>query len=161
MRFLSNKKVLSLLLVTVFSLNISACTTKKTTPTPPAAQKAPEQTNVVQNTTTELTQRADKIAKELTTIKGVKSANVVISEERALVGINLDKNIEGKLTDNIKNEVDKKVKSVDPKIKTVATSADVDIVQRITNVGNGIRQGKPLSEFGNEVEEIFRRIMPK
>lgn len=159
MRLLNNKKVLSLLLVTLFSLNISACG-NSVTPTPPATQKTPGQTNVTQ-TTTDLAQRADKIAKELTTIKGVKSANVVISEERALVGINLDKNIEGKLTDNIKNEVDKKVKSVDTKIKTVATSADVDIVQRITNVGNGIRQGKPLSEFANEIEEIFRRVMPK
>lgn len=160
MKYLMKSKVLSLALLALFSFNISACTNMNVTPTPPAVQKTPEQKNVTQNVT-DLTKRADKIAKELTTIKGVKSANVVISEERALVGINLDKNIEGKLTDSIKNEVDKKVKTVDPKIKTVAVSADVDIVQRITNVGNGIRGGKPLSEFGTEIEEIFRRIMPK
>lgn len=86
---------------------------------------------------------------------------MVISEERALVGVNLDEKAEGTLTDNLKNEVDKKVKSVDPKIKTVAVSADPDVIQRITNVGKGINEGKPLSEFGNEIEEIFRRIMPK
>ncbi|GAA0723605.1 hypothetical protein GCM10008905_16430 [Clostridium malenominatum] len=157
------KKALAFLVSTLVTSNLLACTNtnnKNNT----IKQDINKTQNAVENkeqNTAELTQRADKIAKELTNIKGVNSANVLISNERALVGIDINKNLEGNATNNLKTEVENKVKSVDSKIKTVAVSADADTLQIIRNIGQGVSAGKPLSEFGNEVEELFRRILPK
>lgn len=157
MKFKNKNMIVSSVLLILFSLNLSACANKNVAPTP--TKITPEKS--APPTVTDLSQRADKIAKQLTTIKGVKAANVVISGDTALVGITLDKTVKGDITNNIKSEVDKKVKAIDSKIKTVAVSADPDIVQRITDIGTGISQGKPMSEFSTEIQELFRRIMPK
>ncbi|MBU5482913.1 YhcN/YlaJ family sporulation lipoprotein [Clostridium sp. MSJ-11] len=175
MNKIKSKKIFALLLTTVLTSGMMACGTtgdQNGTQQPNTNQQQNAAENqVLPNTdnttmqneqnTAELTQRADKIAKELTTIKGINSANVLISNERALVGVNLDENAEGNLTNELKTEVEKKVKSTDPKIQTVAVSADVDVVQRIQNIGKGIGEGRPFSEFGTEIEEIFRRILPQ
>ncbi|WP_243108594.1 YhcN/YlaJ family sporulation lipoprotein [Clostridium rectalis] len=155
--------IMTLLLVCAFSLNIMACSTNNKTAqesknnTQQAQEKGTEQ---MDEKTKNLSQRAEKIATAVASIPGIKTANVVISEERALVGVNIENNAEGKITDDLKNKVDTKVKETDTEIKTVAVSADPDVITRITNVGNGIKEGRPLSEFGNEIEEIFRRIIP-
>lgn len=107
-----------------------------------------------------LSKKSKDIAAKVEKIKGVKSAKVIISNDRALVGIDMDSNIEGKLTDELKKEVENKVKSADSNIKTVAVSADAGLYQRISNVGKGIEDGRPFGEFGNEIDEIFRRIIP-
>lgn len=112
------------------------------------------------HTTNDLTQRAQKIENAVNGISGVRSSRVVISNERALVGVDISATTEGTITNDLKANIEKVVKSTDNKITTVAVSADPDIFKRITNVGEGIRSGRPFSEFGNEVEEIFRRIVP-
>jgi len=42
----------------------------------------------------------------------------------------------------------------------VGVSADPDIWKRIVSMADDIEDGKPLSGFANEIEEIFRRIAP-
>lgn len=113
------------------------------------------------NANVDLYQRSTKIANEVAKIKGIKSANVVISNDRALIGVDMENTAEGKITDALKSQVETTTKKTDNRIKTVAVSADPDIFKRISNVGTGIQEGKPLSEFGSEIEEIFRRIIPQ
>lgn len=118
--------------------------------------------NITKDTTDgDLYQRATKIADEVAKIEGIKSANVVISDERALIGVDIENTAEGKITDELKSKVESTAKKADKEIKTVAVSADPDVFNRLSNIGTGIKEGKPLSEFGTEIEEIFRRIMPK
>nr|WP_242960791.1 YhcN/YlaJ family sporulation lipoprotein [Clostridium peptidivorans] len=114
-----------------------------------------------QGTSNDLYQRSQKIANAVKTVDGVKDAAVVITEKKALVGVNIGGNVEGNLTNKIKSNVEAKVKATDKEIETVAVSADADIFTRISKVGQGIQAGKPLSEFGSEIEEIFNRIIPK
>lgn len=114
-----------------------------------------------QGTANDLHQRSQKIANAVKTVSGVKDAAVVITEKRALVGVNIGNNVEGNLTDKIKSSVEAKVKETDKEIDTVAVSADPDLFSRISKIGQGIQAGKPLSEFGNEIKEIFNRIIPK
>ncbi|MGY0373912.1 YhcN/YlaJ family sporulation lipoprotein [Clostridium sp. JNZ J1-5] len=111
-------------------------------------------------TTNDLSSRAQKIENAVNGISGVRGSRVVISNERALVGVDMAATTEGTMTNDLKANIERVVKSTDTRIKTVAVSADPDIFKRITNVGEGIRSGRPFSEFGNEVEEIFRRIVP-
>lgn len=122
---------------------------------------SPQNQGQNQVTTNNLHERAQKIANAIKTVDGVKDATVVISEKRALVGVNIGNNVEGNLTDKIKSSVEAKVKATDKEIETVAVSADPDLFSRISKVGQGIQAGKPLSEFGNEIKEIFNRVVPK
>lgn len=122
---------------------------------------SPQNQGQNQVTTNNLYERAQKIANAIKTVDGVKDATVVISEERALVGVNIGNNVEGNLTDKIKSSVEAKVKATDKEIETVAVSADPDLFSRISKVVQGIQGGKPLSEFGSEIEEIFNRVVPK
>lgn len=122
---------------------------------------SPNKTAEDQETENDLYQRAEKIASAVKTVDGVEDATVVITEKRALVGVDIGKNTEGKLTDKIKDSVEAKVKETDKEIQTIGVSADPDLFTRISKVGQGIQGGKPLSEFGSEIEEIFNRVVPK
>lgn len=107
-------------------------------------------------------QRADRIERAiLGSVAGVRGARVIISNNRALVGVDMPAATTGNATTTLRNNVERAVKNADPSITNVAVSADPDIFRRITNVGNGIRNGRPFAQFGNEIEEIFNRITPR
>ncbi|WP_159436060.1 YhcN/YlaJ family sporulation lipoprotein [Anaerosalibacter sp. Marseille-P3206] len=104
--------------------------------------------------------RAEKIAKKVSNLNEVNSATVVLSGNTALVGINMKNNLEGKMTNNLKNKVEKIVKDTDNNIKTVSVTADADLYKRLSNMARDIRTGKPVSGFAREIQEILRRITP-
>lgn len=107
-----------------------------------------------------LTERADRIADKVEELDQVNNATVVITENTVLVGIDMDRETKGELSADIKEEVEDAVQSVDRQIDRVAVTADPDIFTRIENVANNIGEGRPLSGFGQEIEEIIRRIIP-
>ncbi|AUM94290.1 TPA: YhcN/YlaJ family sporulation lipoprotein [Clostridium botulinum] len=116
------------------------------------------------NTTTangDLSRRSQKIADELVKIKGIEKARVVISERRALVGVTIPNSAEGKITSDLKKQVDDTVKKTDKEIDTVAVSADADVYDRITKIADGIKGGRGIQEFGTEFKELFNRIIPQ
>lgn len=110
--------------------------------------------------TGDLAARADKIASEITKHNEVRSATVVITENTALVGVNLTSGTKGELNTEIKKQIEDTVKKADNKIERVSVTADPDLFTRIENIAKDIGQGRPLSGFGQEVEEIIRRITP-
>lgn len=107
-----------------------------------------------------LADRADEIVNEVTRLKDVRSATVVITDNTALVGINLTSGTKGNLNAQIKKEVEDAVKRADRDIDRVSVTADPDLFTRIENIARDIGQGRPLSGFATEVEEIIRRITP-
>ncbi|MCW6111366.1 YhcN/YlaJ family sporulation lipoprotein [Clostridium sporogenes] len=116
------------------------------------------------NTTTangDLSRRSQKIADELVKIKGIEKARVVISERRALVGVTIPNSAEGKITSDLKKQVEDTVKKTDKEIDTVAVSADADVYDRITKIADGIKEGRGIQEFGTEFKELFNRIIPQ
>lgn len=106
-------------------------------------------------------QRAERIERAVNSVVGVTGAKVLVSNNRALVGIDMPARTTGNDTTTMRSNVERAVKNADPNITRVAVSADPDIFRRITNVGNGIRGGRPLSQFGAEIEEIFNRVIPR
>lgn len=109
---------------------------------------------------TNMTDKADKIAAEVTKVKDVKSATVVITGNTALVGINMTSGTKGTLNAQVKESVEDAVKAVDKNITRVSVTADPDLFTRIENIAKDIGNGKPLSGFGQEIEEIIRRVTP-
>lgn len=183
MRLKNKKSILALSIILLFSMSIIGCTKKSTNPPPSGTttQKGINPDGTLKNDTTNnmtrnqglqdstirndmntnLNTRAEKIESAVNRISGVRSSRVIISNNRALVGVDMVSNIEGTMTNDLKANIEKTVKSADNQLTSVAVTADPDIFNRITNVGNGIRSGRPLSEFGNEIEELFRRILPR
>ncbi|MGO5064675.1 YhcN/YlaJ family sporulation lipoprotein [Clostridium sp. FAM 1755] len=165
----NNRKAL-LFTTALLSLSLflgTGCTNKNAQQNPPAnntdtaKEKVQESKGEVNETSQNLTNRAQKIADEVTKIDGIDKARVAISEKRALVGVTIPNNAEGKLTDDLKKKVEDTVKNTDKEIDTVAVSADADIYERISKIGDGIKDGRGIEEFGNEFKELFNRIIPQ
>lgn len=107
-----------------------------------------------------MTERSKTLAKKLNELNEVNNANVLITANTALIGIDIPKDASNESVTNIKNTVENKVKEVDREIDRVVVTADADLVTRMKNVGKDIESGKPISGFTNEIEEIIKRITP-
>ncbi len=114
-----------------------------------------------QNLGTTLANRTQKIYNKVTALSGINDSTVVITGNTALVGVDIGKNTQGNITDELKRKVESTVRNTDKNINNVVVTADTDLYQRIRKVGNDINNGKPLSGFGNEIQEIIRRITPR
>lgn len=106
------------------------------------------------------TERANRIVKKVTELNEVNRASVLVNNNTAIVGINMRNNVEGELTRNLKQKVERIVKNTDNNIENVSITADPDLFTRITNMANQIGNGQPLSGFAEQFEEILRRINP-
>ena len=108
----------------------------------------------------DLNTRADRIVTEVAKMEEVRSATVVISENTALVGVNLTDTTKGEMNTEIKRQIEESVRRTDPQITRVSVTADPDIFKRIENIARETGRGRPLSGFGREIEELVRRITP-
>ncbi len=111
-------------------------------------------------TTDNMSERADRIVREVENVNDVRRAAVVITEGTALVGIDLTSGTKGELNSQIKRDVENAVKKADRDITRVSVTADPDIFTRIKNIAGNIGEGRPLSGFSTEIKEIMRRITP-
>jgi YhcN/YlaJ family sporulation lipoprotein len=107
-----------------------------------------------------MTDRAEKIARNVAKLKEVNSATCVITGNTALIGIDMKDNIEGKMTNDLKRKVESSVRNTDKNIKNVTVTADVDLYKRISNMARDIRNGRPITGFTDEIQEMLRRITP-
>lgn len=110
---------------------------------------------------TNVQDRAEKIADVAADQKEVESASCLITGDTAMVGLQFNKQYKGELTDDIKEQVDEKVREADTRIKRVVVTADPDLVSRIEEMFEDIGNGKPLSGFADEINEMINRINPK
>lgn len=180
---MKNSKSILLVLITILigiSLVIGGCSTTakkpaenytKTpatpkTPTTPQVVKKPVQTlpntPVTPNTTSTAYPKdvANRVADAAGKVEGVNKATAVVSGKVIYVGLDLKSNL-GKMTSaEIEKKVMDKVKNMESGY-TVSVTSDIDTVTRIKNVAMGITQGKPISSFKNELENINTRLTPK
>ncbi|AOY77440.1 YhcN/YlaJ family sporulation lipoprotein [Clostridium formicaceticum] len=104
--------------------------------------------------------RADRIVNEVVRMEEVRSASVVIFENTALVGVTLTDDTDGEINRDIEKKIEDTARQADRSIERVAVTADPDLFQRIRDISREAGEGRPLSGFGREIEEIFRRIVP-
>lgn len=165
------KGIIAVASAVVLSLSLIGCGTpdstkdNKNTTNETTKQEVKQNTNGNTNGMNKLgdysSERVKKVEDAVNKIKEVKSSAVVITGDRALVGINMQSNVEAAKTNKVKSEVEKAAKAADKSLTSVAVSSDADVFTRISKVGEGLKSGRPFSEFANEVEEIFRRVLPQ
>lgn len=144
-----NKKVTIILCLLIAATLVAGCT----------AARKPD-VNANKNPVAQENQQAKNLAIEAAKVNNVKSAYVVVSGNMAIVGININKKLEKNETERLKNEVGERLKKSDQQITDVRVSTDADTVTRVRRISDGIAQGKPVSGFNKEINEILRRITP-
>ena len=106
-------------------------------------------------------QRAEKIADAVEReISQVKDSRVIISEHMAYVSVEIDKTADSTESMNLKDEISRVTKKTDSKIETVYVMEDADTFTRMKEIGDDIADGKPVSGFLEELENMFVRVTP-
>lgn len=106
------------------------------------------------------TRRADDIAAACEQVQGVENATAVVTGNTAYIGIDLDDNTVVANQRDIKNEVAQKVRAANNDINTVYVSTEADFMNRLRNIGNGLRTGRPVDAFTTELNELIQRVTP-
>lgn len=105
-------------------------------------------------------QQADHIAQVLTGIPGVERAYVLLTGRICLVGVDLRSDISGSKIDTVKYSVKEAAERTGPGYQAVV-SADVDTVTRIRKLAAGVRSGRPITAFSDEIADILSRLIPE
>jgi YhcN/YlaJ family sporulation lipoprotein len=142
-------------------LMISACNTQRN-----AADEERDNMVKVQNTTIQEVDRetGQKVAKHLVElavgVPKVRDATAVVLGNYAIVGIDVDQNLERSQVGSIKYSVAESLKN-DPHGARSVVVADPDLYARLKEVADDIQNGKPISGIMNELSDISGRIMPE
>ncbi|MEJ9232184.1 YhcN/YlaJ family sporulation lipoprotein [Peribacillus butanolivorans] len=120
----------------------------------------------VNNSSVQETDRktGQQTAKRLTglakSIPEVNDATAVVLGKYAIVGIDIDQDIERSQVGTIKYSVGESLKN-DPNGANAIIVADPDINERIREVAKDINNGKPVRGILNELADITSRVIPE
>ncbi|MBU5354227.1 YhcN/YlaJ family sporulation lipoprotein [Paenibacillus barcinonensis] len=93
-------------------------------------------------------------------VEGVKDANCVILGNTAVVGIDVDGDLERARVGTIKYAVAEALRK-DPEGVDSIVTADADVTERVKEIGEHIRKGHPISGFASELADMVGRIIPQ
>jgi YhcN/YlaJ family sporulation lipoprotein len=93
-------------------------------------------------------------------IEGVNNAHVVVIGKTAIVGIDVDSKLERSRVGTIKYSVSEAF-SKDPHGIHAIVTADIDLRERIAEIGGDISAGRPVQGMIEELSDIVGRIVPQ
>ncbi|MFS0560013.1 YhcN/YlaJ family sporulation lipoprotein [Terribacillus sp. 179-K 1B1 HS] len=122
-------------------------------------------------------QVADDAAKKVEEVKGVDDAYVFTTDNNAFVAVDMKNdddntgnngmgntttgdNNNNDVTDQMKRDVEKAVKSVDEDIDNVYVSADPDFLDMAQDYNDKIDEGQPVKGFFLEFGNMLNRVFP-
>jgi len=119
----------------------------------PAAPDAGLQATDIPDTAARLEALAESVA-------GVRDANCVIFGDYAIVGVDVEENLDRSRVGTIKYSVAEALRK-DPDGARAVVTADIDLAQRIREIRDDIRQGRPIAGFAEELADIVGRLVPQ
>ncbi|HZG70218.1 MAG TPA: YhcN/YlaJ family sporulation lipoprotein [Chondromyces sp.] len=105
-------------------------------------------------------QTANHLANLASSVPNVQNANAVVLGPYAVVGIDVDSNLDRSQVGSIKYAVAESLKD-DPHGANAIVVADPDTTARIREIGNDIENGAPIQGIINELADITGRVMPE
>ncbi|SFE09691.1 sporulation lipoprotein, YhcN/YlaJ family [Paenibacillus algorifonticola] len=93
-------------------------------------------------------------------VHGVNNAHCVVLGKTAVVGIDIDSKLDRSRVGTIKYSVAEAFHK-DPYGMNAVVTADMDISQRLKEMGADIQRGKPVTGFAEEMADIISRIVPQ
>lgn len=106
-----------------------------------------------------LLELADEAADKVVELDEVDSATVIITNNNAYVGAVLENKTED--IDQIQAKIKEQVEATNANVNNVYVSVNPDFVERMTDYGNKIDEGKPVAGLFEEFNETVRRIFPE
>lgn len=100
----------------------------------------------------------ESLANSIVEMDGINDATVVTMDEIALVGV--DFNGEDKISDDMKKDIESKIKEKSDKISKVYISNEPDMYDRINTISNDVRNGNPIDDFSDDISEMIENITP-
>lgn len=152
---MKNYMLLAVLLVTIF---ITGCGNN--------GEESQEGQVNVQNTTKENIDReeseekAQRLAKLAEGIPEVNDATAIVIGNFAVIGIDVNQNLERSEVGSIKYSVAESMKH-DPNGANAMVLADPDLTARLKEVAEDFRNGQPIQGIMNELADITGRIIPE
>ena len=102
------------------------------------------------------TAKAAQIENRINRISEIADARVVVTGNTALVGVRFDQAYRGDMTERIREMVAAEVIAADPKITTVAVTADDDDVEDIYEISDRTAAGREMDSLKDDINEIVR-----
>ncbi|WAA13250.1 YhcN/YlaJ family sporulation lipoprotein [Fervidibacillus halotolerans] len=93
-------------------------------------------------------------------VPNVRNATAVVIGKYAIVGIDVDKDLDRSKVGTIKYSVAEALKD-DPYGARAVVVADADLNARLMEIGEDIKNGRPLQGILNELADITGRLMPE
>ncbi|GAA5344689.1 YhcN/YlaJ family sporulation lipoprotein [Planifilum fimeticola] len=103
---------------------------------------------------------AERMVRIATSFPQVKNATAVVAGRYTIVGIDVDPTLDRGRVGTIKYSVAQALHE-DPQGKDALVTADVDLVQRLRELADDMRAGRPAAGIAEELAEIAGRIMPQ
>ncbi|MCL2338212.1 MAG: YhcN/YlaJ family sporulation lipoprotein [Firmicutes bacterium] len=130
-------------------------------PLPP--QPVPNQTPMQTPTQTGVTDngKAGRIAREADKVNGVNKSTVVVSGNKAFIGLDINPNIKGNQVKAVENAVCKRIKGVESSINTVYVTSNAGFVTQVKDIARGIGSGRAITDFDRELKDLGRQITPR
>ncbi|MBR2569324.1 MAG: YhcN/YlaJ family sporulation lipoprotein [Paenibacillus sp.] len=143
---------------------VAGCGTANKSASPKAQAKAPG--TVIQQDTGAKTPIYDReaVRKHLVDlakhVPGVKGVNCVVFGNTAVVGIDVDGSLDRSRVGTIKFSVAEAL-SKDPYGVNAYVTADMDLNQRLKEIGDDMQSGRPIGGLTDELADIVGRIVPQ
>lgn len=106
----------------------------------------------------------ERVAERLETlarsVAGVRDANCVVFGNTAIVGIDVDGHLDRSRVGTIKYAVAKAFRH-DPAGVNAVVTADLDMAQRLREIRDDIRRGRPVAGFAEELADMIGRLVPQ
>ena len=103
---------------------------------------------------------ANHLAEVASNVPQVDGATAVVAGPYAVVGIDVDQELDRQRVGTIKYSVTEALQD-DPYGKTAVVIADADVMARLEGMGEKISQGYPIQGIVDELAQIIGRYMPE
>lgn len=102
-----------------------------------------------------------RIENEINKINGVRDSVVLLRDDSAVIAVDLDNNTNNNRNNNqINSRIRSIVRDMANNIDDVRVTTDRNIRTRLSTIVDDIGTGRPIREFANELDDLFRDIMP-
>lgn len=119
--------------------------------------------NVTDNSmVNELVTRSNRIANRIENIDIVDRARVIVttSQRTALVGLDLEDDVEAQVTDDLRRRIRSIITDTDKRIKNILITADTQMYDEIDSIVRELNRGRSYSDFVDDIDSIQKRMAP-
>lgn len=102
---------------------------------------------------------ADDVADKITEMDEVESANVIVTDNNAYVGVVLKEGVEE--SDDLKSKIADQAKATNGNFNNVYVSSNPDFEKQVTEYGDKIRANEPVEGLFEGFSDTINRVFPE